>query len=107
MQEEWDMEEEDEEEEEQVEVEGRKEWEVEEKKKRERVKNEIMLEIKKRQVRTCNCSVCIQYIFEVQILSSELGVIGDLISPVHSLMLNYSLSVYHVKLDWLHLYSLD
>ena len=43
-----------------------------------------------------------KYIFEVQILSSELGVIGDLIPPVHSLMLSYSLSVYHVKLDWLY-----
>ena len=48
-----------------------------------------------------------KYIFEIQILSSELEVIGGLISPVHSLMLSYNLSVYHVKLDWLHLYSLD
>ena len=56
--EEWDMEEEDEEEEEQVEVEERKEWEVEEKKKRE---SRIILcwRLRRVQVGTCNCSVCI------------------------------------------------
>ena len=48
-----------------------------------------------------------KYIFEVQILILELGVIGGLISPADSLMLSWSLPVYHVKLDRLHLYSLD
>ena len=31
----------------------------------------------------------------------ELGVIGGLITPVHSLMLSLSLPVYQVRLDWL------
>ena len=31
----------------------------------------------------------------------ELGDIGGLITPVHSLMLNLSLPVYQVRLDWL------
>ena len=31
----------------------------------------------------------------------ELGIIGGLITPVHSLILSYTLPVYQVRLDWL------
>ena len=47
---------------------------------------------------------CFDYVgltVSMQILSLELGVIGGLITPVHSLMLNSSLPVYQVRLDWL------
>ena len=40
--------------------------------------------------------VCVSYI-----LSLELGVIGGVITSVHSLMLGWSSPVYQVRLDWL------
>ena len=40
------------------------------------------------------------HMYIIIILSLELGVIGGLITPVHSLMLRKSLHVYQVRLNW-------
>ena len=51
-------------------------------------------------------SAIFMYISSHAYLSLELGVIGGLITPVHSLMLSLSLLVYQVRLDWLPLPSI-